>query len=176
MQELHLKPFEDAIAQGVVTQVMTYYGRPIGTDWEEVGFAFNAPVVRDLLRRRLGYDGIVMTDWNVVGSALIEGKQFGPNAYGVESRTVEERLQIALANGIDQFGGDTLTEEVARVVANGLISEDRLNESVERLLLEKFRLGLFEQRFVDLANAQAVGSAPDPVSYTHLTLPTILRV
>jgi len=160
MRELHLRPFEDAIADGV-TQVMTYYGRPIGTDWEEVGFAFNGPVVRDLLRGRLGYDGIVMTDWNVVGSAVIEGKQFGPNAYGVESRTVEERLEIALAIGIDQFGGDTLTEEVARVVSNGLISEDRLNQSVERLLLEKFRLGLFEQRFVDPAQAQVIGSDPE---------------
>lgn len=160
MQDLHLKPFEDAIADGV-TQVMTYYGRPIGTDWEEVGFAFNAPVVRDLLRRRLAYDGIVMTDWNVVGSAVIEGKQFGPNAYGVESATVDERLRIALANGIDQFGGDTLTEELARVVTDGLISEDRLNESVERLLLEKFRLGLFEQRFVDLEHARAIGSDQD---------------
>ncbi|KQR52830.1 hypothetical protein ASF88_08980 [Leifsonia sp. Leaf336] len=159
MQDLHLRPFRDAIADGV-TQVMTYYGRPLGTDWEEVGFAFNAPVVRELLRGRLGYQGIVMSDWNVVGTAVIEGKVFGPNAYGVEDATIEERLGIALANGVDQFGGDTLTDELARVVRDGLISEARLDESVQRLLLEKFRLGIFEQRYVDLDTARAVGSDP----------------
>ncbi|CAM5471720.1 glycoside hydrolase family 3 protein [Leifsonia shinshuensis] len=159
-QELHLQPFVDAIAGGV-TQVMTYYGRPVGTDWEEVGFAFNAPVVRDLLRGRLGYRGIVMSDWNVVGTATIEGTTFGPNAYGVEDLTIEERLARAITNGIDQFGGDTLTEELTRVVRDGLVPEDRIDASVERLLLEKFRLGLFENRFVDLDHARAVGSDPD---------------
>jgi Beta-glucosidase-related glycosidases len=160
MQELHLQPFVDAIADGV-TQVMTYYGRPLSTDWEEVGFAFNAPVVRDLLRGRLGYEGIVVTDWNVVGTAVIEGKTFGPNAYGLEHLTIDERLKIALTNGVDQFGGDTLTEELARVVRDGLIPETRIDESVERLLLEKFRLGLFEHRYVDLDNARTVGSDPE---------------
>ncbi|MEY9853140.1 beta-glucosidase [Leifsonia sp. EB41] len=159
-QELHLQPFVDAIADGV-TQVMTYYGRPVGTEWEEVGFAFNAPVVRDLLRGRLGYGGIVMSDWNVVGTATIEGKTFGPNAYGVEDRTIAERLSIALTNGIDQFGGDTLTAELAQAVRDGLVHEGRIDKSVERLLLEKFRLGLFERRYVDLDNARVVGSDPE---------------
>lgn len=157
MKELHLKPFEAAIADGV-TQIMTYYGRPVGTDWDEVGFAFNGPVVRDLLRRRLHYGGIVMTDWNVVGSAVIEGKTFGPNNYGLEDTTIEERLKVALTVGIDQFGGDSLPDHLARVVRDGLVTESRLDESVERILLEKFRLGAFENRFVDLAHAEEIGS------------------
>ena len=61
---------------------------------------------------------------------------------------------------MDQFGGDTLTEELARVVRDGLVSEERLDESVHRLLLEKFRLELFEHRFVDVKNASELGADP----------------
>jgi len=158
-QDLHLRPFEDAIRDGV-TQIMAYYGRPVGTTWDEVGFAFNAPVVRDLLRGRLEYDGIAMTDWNVVGSSIIDGKQFGPNSYGLDDVDVDERMRIAFLNGIDQFGGDDIPQVLIRLVHDGLVSEDRLDVSVRRLLMEKFRLGLFDNRFVDLEAAREVGSDP----------------
>ena len=46
--EYHLKPFRAAIAAGT-SQMMPYYGMPVGTDWEEVGFAFSHGVITDLL-------------------------------------------------------------------------------------------------------------------------------
>jgi beta-glucosidase len=142
-QHLHLRPFEAAFAAGV-TQVMPYYGNPIGTSWPERGFAFNAAVIRDLLRGHYGFDGIVVSDWNVIESTLVDGILFGPNAYGVESFRPAERIQIALEVGIDQFGGDRLPEHIVALVESGAVSEARIDTSARRLLVEKYRLGLFD--------------------------------
>ncbi|MFT4230439.1 MAG: glycoside hydrolase family 3 N-terminal domain-containing protein [Microbacterium sp.] len=159
MQELHLAPFAAAIADGV-TQLMVYYGMPVGTAWEERGFAFNGPVIGDLLRGRYGFDGIVTTDWNVVDSEPFFGEPFGPIAHGVEHLSVSERLALALDVGIDQFGGDTSTAEVCELVRSGRIGEDRLDASVRRILREKFRLGLFDAAPVDPEAAVRVASDP----------------
>ncbi|MGQ7311947.1 glycoside hydrolase family 3 protein [Microbacterium arabinogalactanolyticum] len=157
-QELHLKPFERAFAAGA-SQVMTYYGKPVGTEWPEVGFAFNEPVVRDILRRRLGFDGIVVTDWNLLESEDMAGMEFGPNGWGLEHLTPLERAAIALDVGVDQFGGDRNAALIEELVDSGRISESRIDESIRRLLREKFRLGVFENRRVDTAvTAETCGS------------------
>ncbi|MBT2565241.1 glycoside hydrolase family 3 protein [Arthrobacter sp. ISL-85] len=156
-QQLHLRPFEAAFDAGV-TQLMTYYAKPVGTPWEEVGFAFNKSVVKDLLRSHYRFEGIVMTDWNVIDSATVGDITFGPNAFGLEHMTPSERLKIAVELGVDQFGGDICTELVVELVRSGQLTVTRIDQSVRRLLLEKFRLGLFESRFVDIEAAKAVGS------------------
>jgi beta-glucosidase len=156
--ELHLRPFEAAIGAGV-TQIMVYYGRPIGTPWPEVGFAFNRPVVTGLLRERYGFDGIVTTDWNVISSEPFNDVPFGPIAHGLECATVHERLLAALDAGVDQFGGDTCVDEVCDLVEEGLVSQNRLDQSAGRILVEKFRLGLFENRFVDPELADVVSTS-----------------
>ncbi|WP_022892718.1 glycoside hydrolase family 3 protein [Agromyces subbeticus] len=159
MQELHLEPFTRAFAAGA-TQVMTYYGKPVGTEWEEVGFAFNAPVVRDILRRRLGFDGIVVTDWNLLESESVAGLEFGPNGWGLEHLTPVERAAIAIDVGVDQFGGDRNPALVEELVDSGRITEARIDESVRRLLHEKFQLGAFEHRRVDTEAARAECGSP----------------
>ncbi|UGQ14072.1 hypothetical protein LO772_10970 [Yinghuangia sp. ASG 101] len=63
--EHHLTPFVEVLEAGAA-QVMPYYGMPVGAEYEEVGFAFNKGVVTGLLRERLGFDGIVCTDFGVV--------------------------------------------------------------------------------------------------------------
>ncbi|MEX0158651.1 MULTISPECIES: glycoside hydrolase family 3 protein [unclassified Microbacterium] len=156
-QELHLRPFEAAFAAGV-TQVMPYYGMPVGTDWQERGFAFNEPVIKGLLRERFGFNGIVCTDWYLLESSTVEDITFGPNGYGLENLTPTERLRIALEVGVDQFGGDSCPERVVDLVTTGQVTEDRVNVSVRRILLEKFRLGLFEHRYVDADEARIVGA------------------
>jgi beta-glucosidase len=158
-QELHIMPFERAFAAGA-TQVMTYYGKPVGTEWEEVGFAFNAPVVRDILRRRLGFDGVVVTDWNLLESDVSLGMEFGPNGWGLEHLTPAERARIALEVGVDQFGGDRNVDLITALVDDGAVTEERIDQSVRRILREKFRLGAFEARRVDPERARRICGAP----------------
>jgi beta-glucosidase len=141
--------------------MMTYYGMPIGTEWEEVGFAFNRPVVRDLLRTKLGFTGIICTDWNVIDGAPREGFTFGPNAWGLEHLTPQQRMARALSVGVDQFGGDDCVDVAINLVRSGEISEARIDESALRLLTEKFQLGLFDQRRVDPTTSAARVGTPE---------------
>lgn len=159
MQELHIRPFEHAFAAGA-TQVMTYYGKPVGTDWEEVGFAFNAPVVRDILRGRLAFNGIVVSDWNLLESEQFGDVTFGPNGWGLEHLSPLKRARIAIDVGVDQFGGDRNPALIEELVNSGLVSEPRIDESIRRLLREKFRLGLFENRRVDVDRARKLCGSP----------------
>ncbi|BBH67344.1 beta-glucosidase [Actinoplanes sp. OR16] len=148
--ELHLGPFEAAIEAGVA-QLMPYYGMPVGlAGVEEVGFGFNKDIITGLLRERLGYDGIVCTDWGILSNTC----------WGVEHLSYEERMIKALEAGVDQFGGESRADVLVSLVKDGSITESRLDVSVRRLLREKFRLGLFEQPYVDAdAAGQIVGTA-----------------
>ncbi|WP_216915859.1 glycoside hydrolase family 3 protein [Nocardia noduli] len=148
--DLHLQPFEAVIAAGV-SQIMPYYGMPVGTEYEEVGFSFNKAIITDLLREQLGYDGIVCSDWGILGNTC----------WGVENLTYEERMRKALDAGIDQFGGESKPEVLVALVKAGKVEEKRLDSSVRRLLREKFALGLFENPFVDPDSADRLVGAPE---------------
>lgn len=148
--EYHLEPFKKLIAAGV-SQMMPYYGMPIGTEFEEVGFNFNKAIIQDLLRDQLGFDGIVCTDWGVIS------RQF----WGVEDLTEDERMIKSIEAGVDQFGGETEPQQLVDLVTAGHIAEARLDQSVRRLLREKFRLGLFENPFVDVDAAAALVGSPE---------------
>ena len=158
--DYHLKPFEAAFAAGT-SQIMPYYGMPVGTQFEEKGFGFNKAVITGLLREKYGFDGIVCTDWLLLkgfsffGKTLIEAK-----AWGVEHLKPIERAQLALEAGVDQFGGETCPELIVELVRSGKVSEARIDQSVRRLLREKFVLGLFDNPYLDPdAAEQTIGRA-----------------
>ncbi|WP_223692423.1 glycoside hydrolase family 3 protein [Leifsonia poae] len=157
--ELHLKPFEAAFEAGT-SQIMPYYGMPVGTEYEEVGFGFNKSVITGLLRERFGFDGIVCTDWGLLSDAEIAGQPFPARAWGVEHLSTRERMVKVLNAGADQFGGEAIPELLVELVRSGEIAEDRIDTSACRLLREKFVLGLFDAPLVDVARAtEVVGNA-----------------
>jgi beta-glucosidase len=146
---LHLKPFEVAIRTGT-GQMMPYYGMPVETEWEEVGFGFNKGIVTGLLREQLGFEGIVCTDWGLITDAEIMGKPLPARAWGIEHLEPIERVYKAVDAGCDQFGGEVCTDLLLALVEQGRVSEARLDLSNRRILREKFRLGLFDQPYVDV--------------------------
>ena len=156
----HLAPFRAALAAGA-TQMMPYYGMPVGTRYEEVAFGFNRGIVTGLLREELGFDGIVLSDWGIISDSDIMGESHAARAWGVEHLDRHERILKALDAGVDQFGGETCPELVVALVRDGRLPESRLDTSVSRVLAEKFRLGLFDdRRYVDPDHAEAtVGRA-----------------
>jgi beta-glucosidase len=155
MFEHHLKPFEAAFAAGVA-QVMPYYGMPHATDYEEVGFAFNRQIIADLLRGHYGFDGVVCADWGVLTDSHIFGKILPARAWGMEHLSVPERALSAINAGIDQFGGESCPEVIIELVESGAVSEDRIDESVRRMLRDKFKLGLFDNPYVDVELAEQI--------------------
>ena len=163
--EYHLEPFRAAIAAGT-SQMMPYYGMPVGTEWEEVGFAFNKR--RDHRRccaNELGFDGIVCTDWGLISDSVIMGQPMPARAWGVEHLSELERVVKILDAGCDQFGGESRPELV--VAARPLRAGQRgsgSTQSVRRLLREKFVLGLFDQPYLDVEHAVATIGRADFVA------------
>jgi beta-glucosidase len=157
--DYHLLPFKAAIAAGS-RQMMPYYGMPVGTEYEEVGFGFNKGILTDLLRTGLGFDGVVCTDWGILTEGDIFGRVFPARAWGVEHLTPEQRMLKALDAGVDQFGGESCVELMIAAVRAGKLSEARLDASVRKLLAEKFLQGLFENPFVDADTADAAVGTP----------------
>ena len=158
--EVHLKPFEDLIAAGT-RQMMPYYGMPVGTEYEEVGFGFNKSVITGLLRDRFGFEGLVCTDWGLLSDHEIFGDPFPARAWGVEHLSPRERMKKVLEAGADQFGGEACPELLVDLVVSGSVSESRLDESARRILREKFELGLFELPYVDAAAADSIVGNPE---------------
>ncbi|MEF2979012.1 glycoside hydrolase family 3 protein [Subtercola sp. YIM 133946] len=163
--EDHLQPFRAAIAAGT-SAIMPYYGMPVGLTWQgtpvpEVGFAFNRVVLQEILRDALSFDGVVLTDFTVVTDGVMFGRRSIGRAWGVEHLTPRERVAALIEAGVDQIGGETCTQLLIELVDDGVIDESRLDESVLRLLLVKFRLGLFDDPFVDEAAAESIVGRAD---------------
>ena len=150
--EYHLKPFLAALEAGT-SQIMPYYGMPVGTEYEEVAFGFNRQIITDLLRDQLGFDGIICTDWQLLNDTLFAGEPMLARAWGVEDLAPLERAKKAIDAGVDQFGGEGTPQLVVELLRTGQVTETRIDESVHRLLREKFVLGLFDDPFLDLDHA-----------------------
>lgn len=160
----HLEPFRAAIAAGTVA-IMPYYGMPVGLELdgepvEPVAFGFNRRIVTGLLRDELAYDGVVLTDWGLITDSEVLGKPLPARAWGVEHLGPIDRMAAILDAGADQFGGEDRTDLLLELVASGRVPETRLNEAARRLLLVKFRLGLFDDPFVDEEEAGRIVGAP----------------
>ncbi|TDZ27551.1 putative beta-glucosidase C [Colletotrichum sidae] len=156
--DYHLIPFKAAIAAGA-RQMMPYYSRPIGTEYEPVGFSFNKQIVTALLREELGFEGIVVTDWGLITDTVSRGQDMPARAWGLENTTELQRAARIIDAGCDQFGGEQRPELVVQLVREGTVTEGRIDVSVRRLLREKFLLGLFDNPLVDPeAAARVVGN------------------
>jgi beta-glucosidase len=146
----HLKPFRAAIDAGA-SSVMPYYGVPVrlaygGVAFDPLGMAFSRQIVTDLLRGRLGFKGYVNSDTGVITD----------RAWGLENRTVPERVAAAVNSGTDVLSGFHDKQPILEMVSAGLITEARVNDAVRRLLREQFLLGLFENPYVDSSQADAI--------------------
>jgi beta-glucosidase len=140
MFDYHVKPFKAALEAGV-SAIMPYYGIPIGQKYQpnNVGMAFSKGIVTDLLRNELGFKGYVNSDTGIIGT----------RAWGLEGKPVEEQIAVAIDAGTDVLSGFNSNKQIMGLVTSGRVPETRLDDSVRRLLTEQFRLGLFEDPYVD---------------------------
>jgi beta-glucosidase len=146
----HLQPFEAAIDAGV-SSIMPYYGVPMGVThdgvtYDQTGMAFSDQIVNELLRDELGFAGYVNSDTGIIND----------RAWGLEDRTVPERVAAAVNGGTDTLSGFHDVATITDLVAAGLVTEERVTEAAKRLLEPLFRMGLFENPYVDAAAAEDV--------------------
>ncbi len=143
--DYHVLPFIEGALAAHTAQIMPYYGIPVGQTGEDVGFAFNKAIITDLLRDSLQFDGVVCTDWGIISDSKIKEA----SAWGMEDYSPKQRLKKALDAGCDQIGGDYVPELIVELVESGDITEERIDISVKRILRDKFRLGLFDNPYLD---------------------------
>ena len=172
--DYHVKPFLPAFAANVggvmptysILEGATWRGRPI----EPVGAGYNRQLLTEMLRGQYGFHGIILTDWAITndcgdrcrtGAPAGERPSFADVAmpWGVEDLPKRGRFVKAVKAGVDQFGGTEDAPMLVEAVHAGELTEARLNESVQRIMEQKFALGLFDNPFVDAdAAATRVGT------------------
>ncbi len=168
----HVIPFRAAIKAGAA-QMMPYYGIPMGQTSEDVGFAFNKEIITELLKDSLKFEGIVCSDWVILRDPANPMNRFlEPMDHGVENLDVYAQAEKAINAGIDQFGGNDNPELIIKLVEDGRISEDRIDQSVRKLLKQKFVLGLFDDPFVSEENLSQQIARPEDV---RLGMETMMR-
>ncbi|WP_433868932.1 glycoside hydrolase family 3 N-terminal domain-containing protein [Saccharopolyspora sp. CA-218241] len=151
----HLRPFEAAIEAGV-SSIMPYYGVPVdvtheGVAYDQIGFAFSEQTIDGLLREQLGFQGYVNSDTGIIND----------RAWGLEEASVPERIAAAINSGTDTLSGFDEVGVITGLVADGLVTEERIDEAARRLLMPLFRLGLFEDPYVDASAANGIVGNPE---------------
>ncbi len=133
LREYFLPSFEEAIKQGAKT-VMINSGEINGTPVH-----INYDLLTKLLREELGFKGVAVTDWEDIYK-LVSIHHVAENK--------KEAVKMAILAGIDMSmtpNDFEFTTLLVELVKEGLISEERINESVRRILQLKLDLGLFTQ-------------------------------
>ncbi len=134
LQDVFLPPFEMAVRDGGVRSVMNSY-----TEIDGVPVASSRELLTDLLRRRWGFDGTVVSDYFAV--------EFLRSMHSIAADRAEA-AQLALEAGIDvELPGPDAYPHLAERVASGALSEAVVDRAVARVLAEKEDLGLLDADF-----------------------------
>ena len=130
MQEEELVPFKDAIAEGVPFVMVGHLSCP-QVSGENTPASLSRGVVTDILRNQLGFTGIIITDSLEMG-AIVDSY----DANQVAIMAIEAGNDIILMP--ENF--DVAYRSVLDAVAAGQISEDRIDESVRRIIKTKLTM------------------------------------
>lgn len=170
----HLVPFIDGALKlagktSMASATMPYYTISYGRDTknkENGGNSYSKYLITDLLRDKYHYDGVVCTDWGVTADEGAKPDVFAGKSWGMETKTVAERHYKILMAGVDQFGGNNVAAPVIEAYQMGIkehgeaFMRARFEQSAVRLLKNIFRVGLFENPYLDVEKSkQTVGNA-----------------
>jgi beta-glucosidase len=145
MFENNLIPFKAAIKAGT-SSIMPYYSLPLDTKYEKIAYAYNKAVIHDLLRVQLGFKGIINSDTGPI--------EMMP--WGAEDLSIKERYKKTMEAGVNLYSGTADPANLLETVKTGMVDMKLVDESVYRLLMEKFKLGLFENPYVDEDAAEKI--------------------
>ncbi len=146
VREVHLPPFTSAVSAGVAAVM------PAFTDLAGIPMTANTALLRDCLRGELGFDGVLISDYNAIGELV---------CHGVAADLVEAAA-LALNAGVDiDMMTGAYRQGLPVALQRGLVSEQQIDTAVRRVLGLKERLGLFD-------NPYARGAKPEtPAARAH---------
>lgn len=132
LREVYLPPFKAAVDAGVATFMSSFNtvnGVPAsGSRWLQT----------DILRGEWGFDGFVVSDWNSLGEMIYHGN-VGSN-YDIGYRSIDAGIDMDME-------GRIYINHVKQLLNDNKIKMSQIDEMVSRILLIKFRLGLFDDPY-----------------------------
>lgn len=131
LREIHLPPMKTAIQSGALACMAAY------NEIDGIPCHANGYLLQQILREELGFNGAVMAD----GCAL-------DNLVALTEST-EKAAALALESGVDISLWDDVYIALDSAVELGLVSEEKLNDAVRRVLTLKYKMGLFANPFVE---------------------------
>ena len=137
--EMHLPPYKKAVQEGKVFSIMTAHNEING-----IPCHMDEHLMTDILRKQWGFEGFYVSDWNDV-----------ERIYSVHhaAKDFKEATLFAVEAGLDMhMHGPQFGQYVLELVNEGKLSVERVNYACAKILEAKFRLGLFENPYVDLKN------------------------
>ena len=141
LRNLHLPGYLEAIDMGVATIMASY------SSWNGDKVHGSQYLLTELLKEELGFEGFIISDWAAINQL--------PGNY---SRQVEAAINAGIDMVMVPDDYDTFITTLANLVANGSVSEERIDDAVARILKVKFELGLFEEPFTDRSLMASIGS------------------
>ncbi|KAG0332119.1 hypothetical protein BG000_010311 [Podila horticola] len=150
LMDYFVPSFQAAVDAGVATAMETYIdvnGQPV------VGSHF---YLTELLRHRIGFKGMLVTDWQELDRLYTEHRNVPSLKQAAEQSLHETTVDMLMVPESEWF-----SKEAVNLVQEEKITRDRLVESVERVLQLKKDLGLFEQPYSDSDLLSLVGSKQD---------------
>ncbi|HEV7357118.1 MAG TPA: glycoside hydrolase family 3 N-terminal domain-containing protein [Steroidobacteraceae bacterium] len=132
LHEVHMVPFEAAVAAGVAAIM------PAFTDLNGIPMTAHVGLLQDWLRGRLGFDGVVISDYNAIAELIRHGI----------AADLPEAAALALKAGVDiDMMSDAYRRGLPIALERGAISVAEVDQSVRRVLILKEQLGLFEDPY-----------------------------
>jgi beta-glucosidase len=142
LYEVHMPAFRAAIDAGVATVM------PAFTDLAGIPMTAHRALLRDHLRGRYGFDGVIISDYNAIGELLRHGV----------AADLSEAATLALRAGVDiDMMSNAYRTGLPVALGRGAVQIEEIDEAVRRVLALKERLGLFDDPY-------RRGSAPESVT------------
>jgi beta-glucosidase len=148
LREVFLYPFREAIHKGGVISVMASYNEIDGVPSHASKW-----LLRDVLRKEWGFKGYVVSDYFAVRELNERPDLFGNHL--AEDRAQAAALAVRAGVNIELPDPDCYPYLV-ELVRKGVLKESLIDELVAPMLAWKFRLGLFEDPYVDPAVAERI--------------------
>ncbi|MBL4934238.1 glycoside hydrolase family 3 C-terminal domain-containing protein [Clostridium sp. YIM B02515] len=148
LNEIDLKPFKAAIAAGI-DSIMTAHIVVPALDNSGLPATLSKPILTDLLRNKLGYEGIIITDsLGMSGANVVPADRVAAEAFLAGADILLNPPDVDVA-----YNG------VLNAVKSGEITEKRLDESVFRILKVKMKSGLFSDPYAAPEKLNQIGTA-----------------
>ncbi|MET7991190.1 glycoside hydrolase family 3 N-terminal domain-containing protein [Amycolatopsis sp. NPDC005232] len=144
LRAIHLPPFKEAVKRGVGSVMVSY------SSWNDVKLHANKYLVTDVLKKELGFDGIVVSDYN--GVDKIDGQT------GFTPDEVEASINAGIDMVMVPYDWQKFIDTLRTLVQDGKVPMSRIDDANRRILTKKFQLGLFEHPLTDRRYLGTIGS------------------